>query len=217
MALPMTARDHNNKPKTSAGWKLALCVLLSCGAFAARTPQLLLVVVTANLVAFFAFRPRLSLLRGAIKVLVIQTIMVTGLHCLRFGVAAGLKPGLMTSLQLFLAFFPSVIFISTTPQSRIIGAMELVMPARAAFVAGTCLAFIPILLREIKSIYQVQILRGARILPKDLINVKNWPDLANCLLVPSIIHCMVRAKNIAVAAQARDYGTALKRTLWQGE
>ena len=211
------AQQNHSKKQTSPGWKLALCVLLSIGAFAARTPVLLLGTVFANLVMLLIFRPRWSFLYGALKVLVIQTIMITLLHCLRFGMTAGLKPGLMISLQLFLAFFPSVIFISTTSQSRVIEAMELIMPARAAFVAGTCLAFIPILLREIKSIYQVQILRGARILPKDLIHPKHWPDFAQCLLVPAIIHCMVRAKNIATAAQAREYGSSRKRTLWQGD
>ena len=213
----MAEPNPKGNAKTAAGWKLAACVLLSCGAFAARTPQLLGIVFLANLMAFFFFRSRLSMLRGAGRILVIQTLVITTLHCLRFGVAEGLQPGLTTSLQLFLAFFPSAIFISTTPQSQMIGAMELIMPSRAAFVAGTCLAFLPTLVRELISIYQAQILRGARILPKDLVRPQHWPDVASCLLVPAVIHCMVRAKQIATAAQARDYGITLKRTLWQGD
>ncbi len=202
---------------TSPGWKLSLCVGLSIGAFAARTPLMLGVTMGANLVTMIVFRPQGALLRGAAKVLFIQTMMVTALHCLRFGITAGIRPGLITSMQLFLAFFPSVIFISTTSPSQVIGAMELILPNRAAFVAGTCLVMIPMLLRELKTIYQVQLFRGARILPKDLLGPKNWPDVANCLLVPAVIHIMVRAQNIAMAAQAREYGKAVKRTLWPGE
>jgi energy-coupling factor transport system permease protein len=77
--------------------------------------------------------------------------------------------------------------------------------------------FIPLMVREIRSIYESQVLRGANMLPKDLLRSWNWPDFINCLLVPAIVRTLSLSGEIALAARARDFGIKKKRSCWPGE
>ena len=138
------------------------------------------------------------------------------LYILRFGLIEGLKPGAMISWQLFLAYMPGVIFVRTTPQPRIVETFTAVAPYRAAFVMATCLKFIPIVLTEIRKIYEGQVYRGAKILPRDLLNPCNWPDVVFCLVLPVIIRSMNLAEEITLAAKARNFGLKKRRTCWPG-
>jgi len=148
------------------------------------------------------------------KVFLWQTAIIVGLHILRFGPSEGLWPGFRTSWQLFLAFLPGMIFVETTSEPEIVRALARVMPCRAAFVLATCLRFIPLVIDEIRSIYEGQVLRGARILPKDMLTPRNWPDVIHCLVVPAIVQSMSLAGEIALAAKARDFGVSGNRTCW---
>jgi energy-coupling factor transport system permease protein len=162
-------------------------------------------------------RPGRVFLRRAAKTLIWQTGIITGLYGLRFGLSEGLTAGLTISWQLFLAFLPGAIFVQTTAGHRILQMLADVMPYRMAFVLSTCLNYIPLLLGEVKSIYEGQALRGARILPKDLVNPRNWLDVIHCLVVPTIIQSMKLAGEIALAARARDFGVMKCRTFWPGD
>ena len=77
------------------------------------------------------------------------------------------------------------------------------------------LAFLPGM-TLLRSIHEVQILRGARILPRDLMRPWNWPDLVHCVLVPAVIQSLALAGEISLAARARDFGTGERRTYWPG-
>lgn len=200
----------------SAGPKLFICMALSICAFVTRTPLTLFILFLFNVGIFVGFRNGPITLRREIKVFCWQIIIITGLYVIRFGLKDGVIPGMLTSLQLFLAFFPGVIFIQTTPQTQIVMSLEKVMPYKAAFVVSTSIRFIPFMIREIKSIYEAQVFRGAKILPKDLINPLNWKDVIHCLLFPAIVQCMVAAGEIATAAKARNFGHRNKRTNWPG-
>jgi len=189
---------------------------LSICAFVTRTPLTLLVLLLLNAGILIGFRSGPITLRREIKVFCWQITIITGLYVLRFGFKQGVIPGIITSAQLFLAFFPGVIYIQTTPQSQIVMALEKIMPYRAAFVLAMSIRFIPFMIREIKAIYEAQVYRGARILPKDIINPLNWPDLIHCLLFPTVVQCMVVASEIAAAAKARAFGKQDKRTHWPG-
>lgn len=215
-ALTSTKMKPKAKP-FPAGVKLVICTGLSICAFMARTPVLLLVLILLNAAALRGFRKGPVTLGREWRVLVWQTLIITCLYMLRFGFKAGVIPGILISVQLFLSFFPGVIFIQTTPRSRIMASFCKIMPERIAFVLAMCLKFIPILVGEVKAIHEAQVFRGARILPKDLLNPANWPELMHCLLFPAVVHCMVAANEIATAAKARDFGKHPKRTHWPEE
>ncbi|MFZ0945274.1 MAG: energy-coupling factor transporter transmembrane component T [Syntrophobacteraceae bacterium] len=191
---------------------MALCIL-DCGS---NTVAALAALTGVNMLLLYLFRCGFhSLWRGA-KVFIRQTVIVAGLYIIRYGLDDGLWPGIRVSWQLFLAFLPGAIFVMTTPQPRILQTMAGIMPCRAAFVMATCLRFTPLVIDEIGSIHEGQVLRGAKILPRDLLRPWNWPDVINCLIVPTIIRSLDLAGEIALAAKARDFGVNGCRTFWPG-
>lgn len=201
-----------------AGPKLLTGLTLSMCAFGARTPCLLAGLTAANLLMGFGVCVRpLPLFRRGIKLFCWQSAMILLLYMLRFGIESGVWTGLQTSWQLFLAFFPGMIFMESTSQPRIVQTLSRIMPPRTAFVLSVCMKFIPLMVREIRSIYEVQVLRGANLLPKDLLRPWNWPDFINCLLVPVIVRTLSLSGEIALAARARDFGVKKQRTCWPGE
>ena len=105
----------------------------------------------------------------------------------------------------------------TISRAAAVRILHRIMPGQMAFVLSTCLKFVPQLLAEIKSIYEGQVLRGARILPRDLVRPWHWPDMLHCVIVPSVVQGMALAGNIALAAKARGFGLRKRRTCWPGE
>jgi energy-coupling factor transport system permease protein len=210
--LPEKARG-----KESVGFRMLLVLVLSCLAFVARTPVFLLALTAVDLAMLFWLRSGPLSLRREVKTFVWQTLIILLLYVIRFGTLSGLWQGFQISWQLFLAFFPGMVFVRTTSQARIVQALNRVMPGRMAFVLSTCLKFVPHLLAEIKNIYEGQVLRGARILPRDLARPWHWPDLLHCVVVPAVVQGMALAGNIALAARARDFGRHPRRTCWPGE
>ena len=191
-------------------------MVLSFFAFGTRTSSELLWLTAVNLTLLFLFRYGFVFFQRDIKVFLWQTALIVFLYILRFGMIEGFKPGAMISWQLSLAYMPGVIFVRTTPQPRIVETFTAVAPYRAAFVMATCLKFIPIVLTEIRKIYEGQVYRGAKILPRDLLNPCNWPDVVFCLVLPVIIRSMNLAEEITLAAKARNFGLKKKRTCWPG-
>lgn len=81
---------------------------------------------------------------------------------------------------------------------------------------ATCLRFIPLVLDEIRTIYEGQLMRGAKILPSDFLRPWNWPEAVHCLVVPAIIRSLKLAGEIELAAKAREFGATEGRTFWPG-
>jgi len=199
-------------------WAWFVIALLLCFlAFGAKQAGSLAWLSGADSVFLLLRRPGRRFLRRMLKAACWQAALIVGLYCLRFGYAEGWLAGLTTSWQLSLAFLPGAVFIETVPEHLITGMLNDVMPSRPAFVLATCLNFIPMVVAEARRIYEGQVLRGARILPRDLANPRNWPEMLNCLVVPMMIHSMKLAQEIALAAKARDFGKLRKRTSWSGE
>jgi len=207
------ARMGNGMPVSV---KLVAAMALSILAFGARTFTTLAWLSGAELLFLFLFCSKCWSPWRKARGFLWQTAIIVLLHIIRFGPVEGLWPGLRISWQLFLAFLPGMVFIETTPESQVARVMARVMPCRAAFVLTTCLRFIPLVIDEVKSIYEGQAMRGARILPKDVLKPWNWPDVVHCLLVPAIVQCMSLAGEIALAARARNFGARSKRTAWPG-
>jgi len=74
-----------------------------------------------------------------------------------------------------------------------------------------------LLTSEFRSMYEAQVLRGARILPKELMLPWNWLDFVQCLLVPVIVRTLAVSREIAMAAQIRNFGADTTRTCWPYE
>jgi energy-coupling factor transport system permease protein len=207
---------HRRLRNMAVGVKLLGLTVLSFFAFGHRTSADLLWLTAINLVLLFLFRYGFIFFRREIKIFLWQTVVIVFLYILRFGFVEGVKPGVMISWQLCLTYMPGVIFVRTTPQPRIIETFTAVAPYRAAFVMAACLKFIPLVLTEIRNIYEGQVFRGAKVLPGDLVNPRNWPDVVFCLVLPVIVRSMNLAEEITLAARARNFGMKKKRTCWPG-
>ena len=199
------------------GRRMIVVMVLSCLAFLARRVELLLLLTGINAVAIFWLHRGPLSLRREMRTFAWQTAIILGLHLFRFRTMAGLWLGFKVSWQLFLALLPGMVFARTASQSGIVRVLTRVMPGRAAFVLSTCMRFIPRLLGEIKHIYEGQVLRGARILPRDLVRPWHWGDMLHCVVVPAVVQGMALAGHIALAARARGFERFPRRTCWPGE
>lgn len=211
VAGPATAGDA-----ARVGLRMLLALTLSCLAFAARSVPFLIVLTAVDLALLWWLGSGQLSLRRELKAFCWQTLVILVLYLIRFQDLSGLWAGFKISWQLFLALLPSMVFVRTTSQARIVQTLNRVMPCRMAFVLSTCLKFAPQLLAEVRSIYEGQVLRGARILPCDLMKPWHWLDLLHCVVVPAVVQSMALAGNIATAARARDFGRLPSRTCWPG-
>jgi energy-coupling factor transport system ATP-binding protein len=213
-----STRGPSGRFQFSTGLMLCICLMLSMFAFAARSPLLLISLSTINLGLLTLFcRKPFQLLRKSGLLFLWQALLIVVLYGFRFGFAEGALPGFCVAWQLFLAFWPGMIFMASSSQPRIVRALGRVLPQRTAFVAATCLRFMPMLVGEMRQIREVQILRGAGLLARDLKHPRLWPDWISCLLVPTLVKTLSLADDIATAATARDFGIHPKRTAWPGD
>lgn len=203
--------------RPSAGVTLLLCLFLSAGACISRMfwTLTILTVLDLHLLLWLSEHPLQTLWR-AVRTFLMQCGIILGLYLFRFG-PHGIIQGLMISWQIFLAFLPGIILAVAIPQAALIRVLSRFFPVRTAFVLSVSLNFIPLLLIEMRRTYEAQVLRGARILPKDLIRPWHWPDMVQCVLVPVVIQTLAMSREIAVAAQARNFGIHDHRSCWPGD
>jgi energy-coupling factor transporter ATP-binding protein EcfA2 len=217
MGFPAPGGARKARLPLPAGAALVISILLSMAAFAARSIPLLAVLTAVNLLMLFARCARpWPLLRRSARFLVWQAAFITLLYGLRFGWQSGSVSGLRVAWQLFLAFWPGMVFMASNPASRVTRALARVLPHQTAFVVAACLRFLPLLLGEMNAIRQAQIFRGAGLLRGDLKRPRFWPDWVHCLLVPTLVRALSLAADIALAAAARDFGIYKHRTHWPG-
>jgi len=190
--------------------------VLSALAFGARNTLTLVMLSVVDFALIIALRGSLRPFLKETRFFVIQTAVISALYFFRYGYPEGLWPGLRTSWQLLLAFTPGIILMKTVPQHKLIAALERFIPYRLAFTISTSLRFIPLLITEAKSIWEAQVLRGGRILRRDLLNPFAWPDFVHCVLVPVIVQGLRIAGEVSHAATARGFGLNNTRTHWRG-
>jgi energy-coupling factor transporter ATP-binding protein EcfA2 len=200
------------------GTALVISIILSMAAFAARSIPLLAVLTGVNLMLLFlrCASPWVVLRRSA-RFFLWQAAFIALLYGLRFGWQSGMASGLRVAWQLFLAFWPGMIFVASNPASRVTRSLARVLPHQTAFVVSACLRFLPLLLGEMNAIRQAQIFRGAGLLRADLKKPRFWADWVHCLLVPTLVRALSLAADIAMAAEARDFGIYKQRTHWPGD
>ena len=219
VSLPVRRQREKSRKNEllSAGVALTLCFVLSLAAILFRSPAALGWLSLANGLLLVIRRPERRIWLRGLRFGLWQGGVVTGLHWLRYGLAEGLIPGLQVSWQLSLVFLPGLILLSGTSGSRMISALEKLLPPRSAFVLSASLKFLPMLVGEIVSIHEAQCLRGAKLRWRDQWWPGNWLDLLHCLIAPSVVRVLEIADNIACAARSREFGRYPKRTCWPGD
>lgn len=212
---PRHPDENTGRHRVPVWLNLGTSLTLSILAVAVSAPVALGVIAAANLLYGLLLRPGWQIFPRVLRTFFWQSSLLLLLHYLKFG-TDGLLPGFRISCQLFFAFLPGVIFMSSTSRSELVGVVSRFFPPTAAFVLAASLHFIPILIREITVIYQAQVLRGARMQPKDLLRPWYWSDWIFCLLVPATVQALALAGEIATAAKVRDFGVSPNRTCWPG-
>ncbi|MBN1932961.1 MAG: energy-coupling factor transporter transmembrane protein EcfT [Desulfobacterales bacterium] len=192
--------------RLGAGWKLLIGSLMSMGAFAARDPWTLGLLLAVNFIYYRLAHLKLSELWRDIRFFLIQIFVVMGLYIIRYGLEDGFQPGLRTGLQVLLFFMPGAVFLRTTQASQMIRSLRRIMPPRISFLLFTSFRFVPFFAREMHEIYIAQKLRGARLSPRQLLVPHNWIDVFHCLMIPLIVRAIKIADEAALSAEARGFG-----------
>jgi len=192
---------------------LTLCPALSLLAVVWHGPLSLPVMGATEGALLLLTRPRpKQLLRMALACFW-QTAVVTGLYCLRFGTAEW-RGGMDVSLRLILVFIPGMLTVRLVPPAAVERLLKRLLPGNLPFVAACCLRFFPLLSERIRAVHEAQVLRGARVLPRELLNPRNWPDAVSCIALPAVLQSIELATEIANSAKARGFEMRGKRTTW---
>lgn len=189
-----------------AGVKFVAALSLSMGALFARDWWSVGALVGVHVGLYLLAGLGVACLWRDVRALLLQFPLVLALYLLRSDPVAALDRAGIVSLQIALALLPTLVLQRTTRPDQLMRGLRLVIPQRLAFVLFTSLRFLPLVMREAKSIYLHQILRGARIAPRQLVDPRNWPDLVHCLILPLIIRVLAMARDAAVAAASRGMG-----------
>ncbi len=150
-----------------------------------------------------------------VLVFVWQVALVLALYLLRYG-PQSLPEGLRVAYRLVLLVLPGVLLMRSTHHGDMARLLVRVLPARMGFVLSTCVFFFPTLWGVTVQTYESQVLRGARILPRELLNPANWATLVRVICLPAIVTSLALARDIALAAHCRWYGLHPERTVWPG-
>lgn len=189
-----------------AGWKLLVALILSSLALFAREWPYVLILCAVIAASYVLAGLRLRDMWRDLRPLLLQMPMVFVLYILRFDVNVAMERAFVVSMQIALALLPTLLLQRTTRPQQLMQGLKGVLPERLSFVLFTSLRFLPLVMREAKTIYMHQVLRGARITPRHLMNPKNWSDLVRCLILPLVIRVMAMARDIAVSAASRGMG-----------
>jgi len=198
------------------GIKLFLSILLSTLAFTTKTIESMGILFSFNLIMIFIFQaPILAILKES-RFFIFQSIIILLLYIIKFGFIEGIVSGSLISIRFILFLLPGIILTNCMTPSQTAKCLSYILPHHIAFVLSVCLHFTHILIGEIRDIYEAQLMRGAKISPEELLNPFNWKDVINCLLIPTIVYAFTLAKQISLAAKAREFNIYAKRTYWNG-
>jgi len=198
--------------RLGAGWKIAIGTLLSTLAVGVRTPAELLTLVVVALGYYFMARLTLFDLWRDARFFVLQAVLITTLYCLLNGLSKGFWPGVRQSVQIILFYIPGAVLLRTTRTGDMMRGLRRVVSYRLSFLVFVSIRFVPFFLRELDEIMAAQRLRGARLLPRQLIDPRNWGDLFHCLLLPLMVRALKTADDVSLSAEAREFGTRKQRT-----
>ncbi len=190
---------------------LLVCVLSAC-AFVLPAALLLPLAGLNGLLVIHGLL-RHGSIWGVLKLGLVQLSITLSLYLILYGVEH-LAQGAVVVARIILATIPGWWLCLTAAPERIGEVLSAFLPTKWAFVVAASLSLLPYMADEIREIYQIQCLRGARITPKALRNPKNWSELVYCVLFPVLIQLLKLSRQMAVAAQCRHFGLAQRPTHW---
>ena len=198
------SRLHRLPPaaKVCMGWLLSVCALLS------TKPSWTVVLALACALLYALARLRPSALRQDGLIVALQAPLVLVVFLFREGMA-GLTPALLVSTRLSLASLPGLWVQRTTRACDLAGVLGRVLPSRLAFLVTMTLRFLPLIARDAREIHGLQVLRGAPVRPRDLLNPLNWSEACHSLAIPLVIRTLHLADQVSVAARQRGIETAV--------
>jgi len=205
-----------NLNKIPTGFKIIACMTLSMAAFVTRTMESLSILLCINILITYLFQASYVAIIKTCRFYATQTVIILILYIFRFGFETGIKSGSIVSFQFVLFLLPGSILTNSISPSQTAKSLSKLLPHHLAFVLAICLHFIHYLIEEIKEIYEAQLMRGAKISPKELLIPGNWKDVIYCLLIPIIVHGIVMAKQISLAAKVRGFKINSNRSYWNG-
>lgn len=202
--------------RAPVGVRLVVCLLLSTFAFIVRAPEAVATLATINVLWFVLCGLPLRLWLKLVKPFMVQTAVLIPLYLFQQGVPDGASAGLQISCQLLLTLVPSMVLLWSTSPSQLAQTVSCFLPAQASFVLASSLHFFPLALADMTALYQVQVLKGARLSARDLLCPWHWPDFVTCLIVPAVVQALALTAEIAVAAKARNFHNG-QRSCWSEE
>lgn len=188
--------------KVAIAWGLSLCAL--------GTPALSWTVALALICGILYACARLGpgALRQDAFLVALQAPLVILVFLFRDGVG-GFTPALLVSARLSLASVPGLLVQRTTRATDLAEVLSRVLPERVAFLLTMILRFLPLIARDAREIYSLQILRGAPVRTRDLLNPLNWREACHSLAIPLVIRTLHLADHVSVAARQRGIETAV--------
>lgn len=202
-------------PDTRILSAIAATMLLSCGALFWHGPYSL-PVLTTGVVLFGVLIKAYRVSWRAFAFLALwQTAMILLLYLLRYGTVS-LLDGARVSWRMLLLMLPGIMVMRATSHGDMARLLTRFLPERVGFVLSTCVFFFPTLWAVTVQTYESQVLSGARILPRELLNPRNWFLAARLICLPAIMSSLTLSRDIALAAHCRWYGLYPDRTRWPG-
>jgi energy-coupling factor transporter transmembrane protein EcfT len=119
-----------------------------------------------------------------------------------------LASGCRTALQLVLVFLPAALVLRTTTTESLLGPLRGRLPERLCFAAAATLRFLPVFARELGELIEMQRLRGARLVARDLWRPGAWRDWLSCIAFPMAVRAIEVSERAAEAAEIRGIGAA---------
>ncbi|ACV68762.1 energy-coupling factor transporter transmembrane component T family protein [Desulfohalobium retbaense] len=202
-------------PLLRAGLQLLIATALAGFALLSRSWFLVAVCAGCEAVFLLVCRPRLRDVARKFWIFGPQFVLIVGLYILRLGPSPGvISEGARVALQIWLAFLPGIVLYHSLSWAQARRLAHLLLPQQTAFALCTAVTFVPMLLRECREIYRVQLLRGARLRPKDMLSPAGWRDLAHSLLFPTVFQCLKTAHELALAARLRGFPGPARKRIW---
>lgn len=182
--------------------KMVFALALSAAATQARTPPLIVGVLMFELALYGAARLEWSKIQRDFRIVLMQAPLVVGLYLWRDG-RPGMGTGMAIAAQIAATMVPAFWLQRTTRATDLIDSFGRWLPRKLTFVIFTTLRFLPLLLRDAREIHALQVLRGARVQPRQLLNPLNWPELAQSVVIPVLVRAVKIAGEVAASAQVR--------------
>ena len=192
--------------RLSPGPKALLVLALSLSAFWTRSLPLAAGLFAAVGVLYLSSGLGRAFQRDA-KLFLYQFPLLLVLYALLSSPAAALERASTVAAQISCSVLPGLWLQRTTSPGDASRALRRILPGRSAFMLFTSLRFLPVILRDVKTIYTLQVLRGAPIRGRQMLHprtmFRGWSALARHVGLPVMVHILKLAREASLAARAR--------------